>query len=58
MPSGRTSINDNHSHRYTVNDSGNGQTGRTDLHTHNIRRWIVSLADGHRHTIPRPAEDD
>lgn len=54
MPTGRTSINDNHSHSYNVDNDGNGRTGTTDGHSHTISNWIVAIADGHRHTIPRP----
>lgn len=53
MPTGRTSVDDNHSHSYNVDDDGNGETGTTDGHKHTIVNWVVRVADGHSHTIQR-----
>ena len=53
MPTGRTSVDDNHSHSYNVDDDGNSETGTTAGHQHIIVNWIVRVASGHSHTIQR-----
>ena len=57
--SGMTTYNVGHTHRYTVDSSGNGTTvGATPkqtskAHTHKIVSWKVMSTDGHIHNLIR-----
>ena len=57
--SGMTTYNVGHTHRYTVDLSGNGQTDgptpkqTSKAHTHKINSWKVMSTDGHIHNLIR-----
>lgn len=49
--SGKTTVDDGHSHDYTIDSDGNGQTTVVDGHVHEIDGGVVMEADGHSHTL-------
>ena len=48
---GRTSVSDNHTHSYTIDQDGNGQTDVVDGHMHDIVNRVVQESDGHTHGL-------
>jgi len=46
-----TSINDGHSHTYSVDVNNDGVTSYTDSHEHEIKLGVVQEADGHTHKL-------
>ncbi len=50
---GSTTVNDEHSHTYSMNPEGNGRTTYNDGHTHIIINFTVQENDGHTHELIR-----
>jgi len=50
---GRTSPNQNHTHSYTLDKNGNGETSRDNKHVHAVRSFLVRPAgkSNHSHTL-------
>ena len=53
MANGETTINNGHSHRYIIDEKGDGSTSRNKAHEHNIINWKVQTAHGHKHGLEK-----
>lgn len=48
---GATSVDEDHSHTYELNEKGNGHTSINNDHFHVIKNHIVIIKNGHIHTL-------
>ena len=48
---GKTSTVNGHSHEYTIDADGNGQTNVVDGHIHDIDGGVILDSDGHSHIL-------
>lgn len=48
---GETTMVDDHTHDYIVNDQGNGNTMPVRSHVHRIKEYVIELANRHIHEI-------
>jgi len=61
---GRTSVNRNHYHAFSLDEKGNGRTGITHplthrtKHNHLITEWAVKQKDNHVHTLKEIKEKE
>ena len=48
---GKTTVEDNHAHTYSMDNDGDGRTSHDDGHFHKIIDGLVQKEDGHVHSL-------
>lgn len=57
MSKGETSKNDGHSHKYDMDDEGNGETDNVGDHAHSIEKFKVMEENDHTHMLQKKEQE-